>query len=443
MKPPIKYSELRKEVESKKRVFHKGKMKLSIRNDTIYIMLKDEEEKALSKRQEGNSISFGRASMVQNYLAIKNAEKLWEKELMPVILESLKAYTDYLGEGSLVELLAMKKTIYANPLMVSLFEESIQAEIPSADLWCVFAGYGSNKTLDNYRMEGVDDRLRAIIKARNSLVKYDKELLSVESAFSYFSPIFPNHDDDLSFLSDNLTLRRVIKAVNLINGDSSFLDRGNSNLELSASLSKKMTYKERLAIRKYAFEYDHYVDFRGKVENLNLDQFLNFFSRFVHNLSNVNTFLLERVLNNVEMKSQVELGGDVRFGIYWTMTDYEASVYDEIFYKNGQLDHSSNVFLHVLRAFNDGDRFYSQFIKNPEAFKSFALSYEAALFQYHEIVKDLYLNGVLELLSSNEDLAENIRNMKFNLWEIFEEFIDGSDLPFEMLLSLKLNCYDS
>lgn len=373
-----------------------------------------------------------------HYYLLSSDLTLWDNGLMLTFIKSMEAYMNYLGDGVLEEFLS--NTYEGAFEGIELVIAAVERKTPLIDLWCLFASLSAL----NYR-DVPYELLESVVRSRKPLVTYDKSILSTSSAKYYLSPYFPytailspRYVTNNKYRVELEMMKRNAQSMMLLTGKVGTLAEAVENIDLTVVCDRELTEDESKAVGFYASlgGYEQIVNSGLDVSVFSCKQFVNMFARMVSisdkNCRQLNEWHFKRVLDGFDF---VEMGNEKydKPDLYWHLTPYEAEIYDDMF---ASYEETRKIEITLLT----DDYFYLHFLKNPERFREYSRSYP------------FVMNGLKQTLESNVssdsstfkslnflNLGNFIHRDYFGLREIFEEFMSGSDLPFEILVSIKLD----
>lgn len=418
---------------------------------TVVVLIDDPEFSVSSQKSLGNSSS--ESLIVNNMIMFQHSSELWEKSIIGNVVESLEAYAEYLGEGTLAEIMAEK--ISASVQNTQFIESAIERNVSPVDLWCVVASTNSRSIakLSN-------DDVERVIVSRKPLIEYDKSVLDIWSPFYYLFPVFPNsfRSIDTDQIKKISSFKMVAKVVTVLSGQSKNLKEAGRNLDITVTLDRELSVFEKLAI-VMILKKKHPKNVLDEMKKMSSEQLVSYFSRvvifsnyydktseFTDDEIKLNDFLLQRVLDGVELVNLEEIKhNDGRLGIhcldgfeipdvYCTLIPSDAELFLEL------VKFGSDA---VVHSFYSSSMMYWRFIKNPKAFVDFVRNYDTTESIYFSTLKSNLTKMKKYYVEYDDDLISHIISGHFNVLEIFDEYIEGvnPEIPFEMLLNMKLNVH--
>lgn len=353
------------------------------------------------------------------FFGVSCSAPLWDMDLVYPLIDALESHMEHLGNGSLLNFLKSQKL--ATLKKPEMIEYAISCNMPSIDLWCVFAGLTNlNKGVIS------DEEIECLISSIKPLGFYDKSLLNIRSAFSFFSPVFPNSPINSSAApKDKESMIRFFKAIALLTGEAKNLKEASENIDLYLTMNRKFEAEEIKAVENYVKK--GYAHETLGVDTLNHEQFVKYFFLVCNDSDDqrekINKVLLSRVINGVELVSPWSSPFDR--DAYFILTEEESKIYHEA--KNSH--RGDCIFIE--------DYDFLNLVRNPSAFLSYLRSMDAASEDYINMLANSDVDPDT-LPGYNFNLHLHILAGLFNLQDIFEEYMQDQTIPFEMLLALKL-----
>lgn len=376
----------------------------------------------LKKRQKTSGIFF-----------IHNSNMLWARKLICPIMNALSAYMNHLGTETLDEF--MESNLSANLRKVEVIQSLVEQDIDPIDLWCVFAGLSSFST--NEIPDGLVER---VTSERAPVRKMNKRVLSIHSPFSYLSPIFPNnYPDSIALMiapNTDEKLKNVSQLVMFFNWQVATMKEAEQENINAVLTSSRVFSDDEMNIMKTYLTKSFTSDVLNKVRSMDYADFISFLSRIPEDGDkNSNDYitgvLLDRVLDGFVFVEKDSVNDGYLPDSYFTLTEYEVDVYKDVLRS-----------LYFSRNFIKDSFNYEQFVKNPYLFSLYASSYEAVNSAYESVLADKNVVKSAMFPSGDNGFYRHMESGLFNLREIFVKFMNGSDIPLEMLVAIELDVPD-